>query len=151
MPGPGHDLARTVEHEGGTVEHELVLTTHLIDVHERHATGLGHPGTQLFDSTIELAAVVRRGVDVDDDLGPGGWTQINAAHTSLINAELEKISGQGLTAVITFGAAHKYKILESLEGRSDIELSDAGALSDEEEIQRIHDELIELERTADAL
>ncbi|MEO1220926.1 MAG: hypothetical protein AAFY42_06195 [Pseudomonadota bacterium] len=64
----------------------------------------------------------------DGDLGPGGWTQINRAHTDLINAELDKIRGQGLTAVITFGTAHKYKILESLEDRTDIELLDARGL-----------------------
>lgn len=64
----------------------------------------------------------------DDDLGQGGWSQINAAHTANINRALDRISGQGHTAVITFGAAHKYKILESLKGRSDIELSDARAL-----------------------
>ena len=63
-----------------------------------------------------------------DDLAAGGWTQINAAHTANINRELDKISGQGLTAVITFGAAHKYKILESLEARDDVELQDASAL-----------------------
>lgn len=64
----------------------------------------------------------------DGDLGKGGWTQINRAHTNLINAELDQISGQGLTALITFGTAHKYKILESLEGRRDIELLDTRAL-----------------------
>lgn len=64
----------------------------------------------------------------DDDLGKGGWTQINAAHTGLINQELDAISGQGLTAVITFGTAHKYKILESVSARGDIELLDAATL-----------------------
>lgn len=64
----------------------------------------------------------------DADLGAGGWTQINRAHTDLIKAELDKISGQGLTAIVTFGTAHKYKILESLEGRSDIELLDVREL-----------------------
>ena len=58
----------------------------------------------------------------DADLGAGGWTQINAAHLRLINAALDDISGQGLTAVITFGALHKYMILNSLKERSDIAL-----------------------------
>lgn len=66
----------------------------------------------------------------DADLGAGGWTQINRAHTDLINAQLDQISGRGQTALITFGAAHKYKILESLEGRDDIELLDTRALFD---------------------
>lgn len=66
----------------------------------------------------------------DADLGAGGWTQINRAHTQLINQQLDKISGHGLTALITFGNAHKYKILESVEARSDIELLDTRALFD---------------------
>lgn len=64
----------------------------------------------------------------DEDLGAGGWTQINRAHTDLINQELDRISGQGLTALITFGTLHKYKILESFEGRDDVELLDTRAL-----------------------
>ena len=60
----------------------------------------------------------------DADLGPGGWTQINRAHTDLINAALDTISGQGKTALVTFGSAHKYKILRSVEGREDVELLD---------------------------
>ena len=66
----------------------------------------------------------------DAELGEGGWKEINLAHTSLISQELDKISGQGLTALITFGNAHKYKILESVEPRSDIELVDVRALFD---------------------
>lgn len=64
----------------------------------------------------------------DDDLGPGGWTQINAAHTGLINAALDDVSGAGLSALVTFGTAHKYMILRSIEGRDDIELLDTRAL-----------------------
>lgn len=64
----------------------------------------------------------------DKDLGPGGWTQINRAHTDLINQELDQISGQGLTALITFGTLHKYKILESLRARDDIEMLDTRGL-----------------------
>lgn len=64
----------------------------------------------------------------DDDLGPGGWTQINRAHTDLINSALDMVTGQGLTALVTFGSAHKYKILRSIEGRSDIELLDTRSL-----------------------
>lgn len=56
----------------------------------------------------------------DADLGPGGWTQINRAHTDLINSALDLISGQGLSALITFGTAHKYLIRRSLAARSDI-------------------------------
>ncbi|KEO90437.1 hypothetical protein EH31_10130 [Erythrobacter longus] len=64
----------------------------------------------------------------DADLGAGGWTRINRAHTDLINKALDDVSGQGMTALITFGTAHKYKILESLGGRDDIELLDTRGL-----------------------
>ena len=87
----------------------------------------------LFIHTPDYDALVKAGrtpyqENFDTDLGPGGWTQINKAHTDLINAELDKISGKGLTALVTFGSAHKYKILESVEGRDDTELVDARAL-----------------------
>ncbi|MEL7190576.1 MAG: hypothetical protein AAGK17_13565 [Pseudomonadota bacterium] len=64
----------------------------------------------------------------DEDLGPGGWTQINAAHTNLINSALDLVGGQGKTALIMFGNAHKYMILRSLERRTDIDLLDTRAL-----------------------
>ncbi|WP_298337008.1 hypothetical protein [uncultured Erythrobacter sp.] len=87
----------------------------------------------LFIHTPEYDALVKAGrtpyqEHFDADLGPGGWTQINKAHTDLINAELDKISGQGFTALVTFGSAHKYKILESIEARDDIELLDTRVL-----------------------
>lgn len=64
----------------------------------------------------------------DDDLGPGGWTRINAAHNRYINEALDVLSGQGLTALVTYGSAHKYMILESLAKRTDITLADTRAL-----------------------
>lgn len=64
----------------------------------------------------------------DEDLGPGGWTQINRAHTDLINQSLDSISGKGLTALIMFGTAHKYMIRRSLANRGDIVLQDTAAL-----------------------
>lgn len=64
----------------------------------------------------------------DADLGAGGWTRINAAHNALIDAALDRIGGQGLTAMITFGAWHKYMIRRNLARRKDIELLDSRAL-----------------------
>lgn len=58
-----------------------------------------------------------------DDLGPGGWTHINAAHWALLERALEERRGQRL--VITFGAWHKYWFLERLRERDDVELLDA--------------------------
>ena len=79
--------------------------------------------TEEFDRLVEASRTPYQQY-FDDDLGPGGWTAINAAHTDLINSALESISGQGLTALIMFGTAHKYMILNSLEGRRDIKLLD---------------------------
>ncbi len=60
----------------------------------------------------------------DDDLGAGGWARINAAHYALIDDALDRISGEGKSVVILFGAWHKYMLLRELEKRSDIELAD---------------------------
>ncbi|MEP3050117.1 MAG: hypothetical protein ABJP48_02495 [Erythrobacter sp.] len=89
----------------------------------------GRGDDPLFIHTSEYDAFVERAqtpyqTHFDADLGAGGWTQINRAHTDLINAELDKITGQGLNALITFGSWHKYMILRSLAGRDDIELRD---------------------------
>ncbi len=66
----------------------------------------------------------------DPDLGPGGWTKINAAHTDLINEALDAISGQGLKVLVMFGAWHKYMIERSLGFRGDIERLDPLPLFD---------------------
>jgi len=64
----------------------------------------------------------------DADLGAGGWTQINDGHNALINEALNSLSGQGFNVLITFGTAHKYKILESLGERGDVSIKDTRAL-----------------------
>ncbi|WP_337661440.1 hypothetical protein [Erythrobacter sp. Alg231-14] len=83
--------------------------------------------TQEFDDLIENSRYYYQEY-FDDDLGAGGWTQINRAHTELINAALDSIKGQGLTALITFGTAHKYLIHRALANRADVEVKDAAAL-----------------------
>ncbi|MFU7528074.1 hypothetical protein [Qipengyuania sp. ASV99] len=64
----------------------------------------------------------------DADLGPGGWTQINRAHNDLIHAALDKVTGKGLSVLVTFGTAHKYMILRSLSARRDLALQETRAL-----------------------
>ena len=86
-----------------------------------------------FIHSREYDVLVQRGqtpyqIYFDPDLGPGGWTNINAAHTGLINAALDTISGQGVRALVIFGAWHKYMIERSLSFRSDIAMQDARAL-----------------------
>lgn len=59
---------------------------------------------------------------LNDYLGPGGWTQINAAHWALISDALDRHRGERV--VITFGAGHKYWFLEQLRARDDVQLVD---------------------------
>ncbi len=86
-----------------------------------------------FIHTLEYDVAVQRAqtpyqIYFDPDLGQGGWTKINRAHTDLINAALDAISGQGLNALVMFGAWHKYMIERSLGFRGDIERLDPLAL-----------------------
>ena len=60
----------------------------------------------------------------NEDLGPGGWTHINAAHFALIEEALDAHRGEGRRFLITFGAWHKYWFLEKLRERDDIRLLD---------------------------
>ena len=83
--------------------------------------------TDEFDALVEASRTPYQR-NFDTDLGAGGWTQINRAHTNLINNALDLISGQGLKVLITFGTAHKYLIRRSLEMREDVELLDTAAL-----------------------
>ncbi|MEM7700740.1 MAG: hypothetical protein AAF251_02270 [Pseudomonadota bacterium] len=64
----------------------------------------------------------------DADLGAGGWTQINAAHNALIDGALNSLSSQGLSVLVTFGTAHKYKIIENLMARHDVTIENSQAL-----------------------
>ncbi len=60
----------------------------------------------------------------NDELGTGGWTIINKAHYSHIEAALNKLEGQGKRILITYGAGHKYWFLNELRKRDDIILLD---------------------------
>ncbi|HED64749.1 MAG TPA: hypothetical protein ENJ09_04250 [Planctomycetes bacterium] len=60
---------------------------------------------------------------LDRYIGPGGWTQINRGHFALIEAALDRHRGERV--LITFGAGHKYWILEHLAERPDVEILDA--------------------------
>ncbi len=88
-----------------------------------------------FIHTPEYDVIVQRTqtpyqIYFDRDLGPGGWTRINRAHTDLINSALDSISGQGLNALVMFGSWHKYMIERSLGFRGDVERQDPQALFD---------------------
>ncbi len=58
---------------------------------------------------------------LNDLIGPGGWTNINVAHYRLIDAAIRRHPGKRI--LITFGAGHKYWLLDRLRERDDIRLS----------------------------
>ena len=59
---------------------------------------------------------------LNDWIGPGGWTNINRAHYALLEQTVEAHPGKRI--LVTFGAGHKYWILEQLRRRSDVTLLD---------------------------
>ena len=58
----------------------------------------------------------------NDELGPGGWTNINEAHYANIASALDRHRGEGQRFLITYGAGHKGWFLRELRKRDDIEL-----------------------------
>lgn len=78
----------------------------------------------------EYDEIVRKGLEpynrlFNDDLGPGGWDNINHAHFALITRAIdEHHSAVGNSNpkrfLITFGAWHKYWFLDHLRNRRDI-------------------------------
>ncbi len=60
----------------------------------------------------------------NDDLGLGGWDNINAAHYANIERALEAHRGEGKRFLITFGSWHKYWILDRLGEQEDVRILD---------------------------
>lgn len=60
----------------------------------------------------------------NEELGLGGWENINIAHYWNIEKVLEKHRYQGKRILITYGAGHKGWFLRELRKRDDIELLD---------------------------
>jgi len=89
----------------------------------------GDPNDPMYIHTDGYDELVRQAMEpynrlFNDDLGPGGWDNINKAHYALIEAALDEHSGEGKTILITFGAWHKYWFLDRLRKRDDIRLID---------------------------
>lgn len=61
----------------------------------------------------------------NDEIGPGGWANINRAHYANIARALDRVAGSGKRVLITYGAGHKGWFLRQLRQRDDIELVDA--------------------------
>ena len=58
----------------------------------------------------------------NEELGPGGWDNINEAHYGHIADALEQYKFQGKRILITYGAGHKGWFMRQLRKRDDIEL-----------------------------
>lgn len=59
---------------------------------------------------------------LNEYLGPGGWSYINQSHWELVAKALDEHRGRRI--LITFGAGHKYWLLERLREREDVRLVD---------------------------
>jgi hypothetical protein len=75
--------------------------------------------------TARYDEIVREGLEpynrlLNDDLGLGGWDNINRAHFALIAAALDRHRGERKLFLITFGAGHKHWFLDRLRERNDI-------------------------------
>ena len=87
----------------------------------------GYADDPLRMHTLAYDEIVRKGMEpynrlFNDDLGLGGWDNINAAHYALIERALDQHTGEGKRFLITFGAWHKYWFLDELRKRDDIAL-----------------------------
>ncbi len=86
---------------------------------------LGDPNDPRVIHSVAYDEIVRTGMRPydelwNDEIGLGGWTNINIAHWSLLEAAINKRPGQRL--VITFGSWHKYWFNDRLRERDDLRL-----------------------------
>lgn len=77
--------------------------------------------TDEYDEVAEVELSVYNRL-FNEELGLGGWDNINKAHYSYIEQALEEYKGQGKRILITYGAGHKGWFLRQLRLRKDIEL-----------------------------
>ncbi len=77
--------------------------------------------TDKYDEATEIVLSVYNEL-FNDELGPGGWDNINEAHYGHIENALDSLSGRGNMILITYGAGHKGWFLRQLRKRNDIEL-----------------------------
>ena len=58
----------------------------------------------------------------NDMIGPGGWTNINVEHYRQVDRAIRANPGRRI--LITFGAGHRYWLLDQLKRRDDVEIID---------------------------
>jgi len=85
--------------------------------------------TDGYDAAEELALEPYNRL-FNDDLGPGGWDNVNTSHFANISKALDAHRGEGARILITYGAGHKGWFLRHLRERDDIVLLDAGPFLD---------------------
>ncbi|MEQ9301747.1 MAG: hypothetical protein RIF33_24415 [Cyclobacteriaceae bacterium] len=83
-----------------------------------------------YDDAAELYLSVYNDL-LNDELGPGGWDNINVAHYGYIEQVLDSLSGNGQMILITYGAGRKGWFMRQLRKRTDIELLDMALYIDE--------------------
>ncbi|WP_425392038.1 hypothetical protein [Ekhidna sp.] len=74
-----------------------------------------------YDNAGEIALNVYNEL-FNDELGLGGWDNINQAHYTNIEKALDKYSNQDKRILITYGAGHKGWFLRALKKRNDIKI-----------------------------
>ncbi len=74
-----------------------------------------------YDEAGEVALSVYNDL-FNDELGLGGWDNINKAHFAHIDRALDQYANQEKRIVITYGAGHKGWFLRELKKREDIKL-----------------------------
>ena len=85
--------------------------------------------TDAYDAALEIRYSTYNRL-FNDELGPGGWDHINAAHYANISETLDRHAGEGRRFLITYGAGHKGWFLRALRERDDIELLEVGPFLD---------------------
>ncbi len=89
------------------------------------ASGRRYDPYWINSDAYDEAAEVRLGTYnelFNDELGPGGWDNINESHYSYIANALDSLTNQNKRILITYGAGHKGWFLRALKKRDDIRL-----------------------------
>lgn len=107
--------------------HKREWVAYQADLKELNRVEKEHNGDAVFINSPEYDRAVAKAQQhyARFNLGPGSWTRINAAHIRGIERALDSIDTAGVRVLITYGALHKYKILEALSKRSDVEILDS--------------------------
>ncbi|MFV1988173.1 MAG: YncE family protein [Gemmatimonadota bacterium] len=85
--------------------------------------------TDAYDDAYELRLATYNRI-FNEELGPGGWDNINVSHYANIARALDEHRGEGARFLITYGAGHKGWFLRALRERDDIVLLDVGPFLD---------------------